>query len=384
MKNKKASREIGIGIIVIGMLFLLGSALTSFDGTSQKDRYKEIKNNNIDYNNDYYIDENYLFYLYETDIGRQRRVTQNSPNLELGSEKEFNTIYIGNNFQINANPFTANVFSTTVTVTNREQVNKLLLYFDPDRISGERELIIKVNERVVAQTLARDSEIPLTISNLPQNDSFELSFELEKPNWYLFFDWNKLAINDLRIVEERQNKDNQIREFDFEVEKKFLERVTLDLTISCDEIKEISESIKATVNGYIILNQNPNCVSRLTRMTGEVPINILENKKNRLELQTKGFYTLAYSIDKVYYNDQDKYKFTLNNFNDIIDVVMYGDFDKEIIDIRLNNQLMSLGRNDIVSIIPYLRFGVNEIEFLTKPLEIDEFVIEKNEFLNFD
>jgi hypothetical protein len=59
---------------------------------------------------------------------------------------------------------------------------------------------------------------------------------------------------------------------------------------------------------------------------------------------------------------------------------MYGDFDKEIIDIKLNSQIMSLRRDEIKSIIQYLRFGTNELKILTKPVEIKEFIIEKNEF----
>ena len=56
-------------------------------------------------------------------------------------------------------------------------------------------------------------------------------------------------------------------------------------------------------------------------------------------------------------------------------------YKKKTIDIRLNGQTMELDRDEIKSIIPYLRFGTNELKILTKPVEIKELIIEKNEFL---
>ena len=114
-----------------------------------------------------------------------------------------------------------------------------------------------------------------------------------------------------------------------------------------------------------------------------VPLSILKNQgANSIIMETEGYYKVAYSLNKIYFNDKDVYKFTINSFNDIVDVIIYGDFDKNVIDLRLNSQTFSLARDEIKSIIPYLRFGTNELRILTKPVEIEELIVEKNEFYN--
>ena len=165
-----------------------------------------------------------------------------------------------------------------------------------------------------------------------------------------------------------------------EVEKLDLERAYIEIVVSCDEVVEISHSIKIKVNDYIISDSNPLCTSKNSRISADIPLTVLKSSKNRIEFQTEGYYKMAYSFNKIYFNDEETYKFNINNFNDIIDVVMYGDFDKEVIDIKLNGQTMALKNDEIKSIIPYLRYGKNELIFLTKPVEIEEFIIEKNEF----
>ena len=148
--------------------------------------------------------------------------------------------------------------------------------------------------------------------------------------------------------------------------------------MSCEENSGSSPAIKVKVNDYIIGNQNPDCISRYNRMTFNISNNILkeENEINSLVLETEGYYTLGYSLVKTYFNDQDTYKFNIEDFSEIYDVIMYGDFDKSTIELEINKRRLSLERNEIQSIIPYLRNGVNTVEFRDMPLEIEEFVIE--------
>jgi len=59
-------------------------------------------------------------------------------------------------------------------------------------------------------------------------------------------------------------------------------------------------------------------------------------------------------------------------------VFIYGEFDVDAIDIKLNNEILSVNKNEIQSIIRHLKYGTNEITILTKPVEIEELSIEQD------
>ncbi len=379
--NKKAVNEVGVGIIAIALLLFVGAVFFDADPNS-KQTYLTNKDN-IEYGQTPPEDE-YLFYLEDMDIGRQKKVTENFPNIELGAKETANVVHIGNSFRLLSNPFTKNSNQIDIPVKNPSEIDKYLIYFNPSRISGNNQLVVKLGTKEVVKTLAKSSDIPLNVVLPVINNNVSyipFTFELEKPRFYDVFNWNKLDIEELKVVEIRRDDTNKKREFDFALNKDFLERMYVELTISCDEIKEISEPIKVTLNGYIIANENPKCTSKYNKITtNNISLSILNDEKNRLVLETEGYYKVAYSINKIYFNDEQTYKFNINSFNDIIDVVMYGDFDKDIIDVRLNEQTMTLRRDEVKSIVQYLKFGKNELKFLTKPLEIEEFIIEKNEY----
>lgn len=376
MKINKKANQIGVAIIIMALLLLLGGIfIDDGDYISKKDY---IENKNIeDYPENYY-----LFYLNETDIGRQKKVTESFPNIELGSIPKPSVVYIGNNFILSANPFNKNTFTIEVDFSEPENVKEYLIYFSPEK-TGSKELIISIDGKMISKNLGREQDLPIKVYKDPsKNQSTKITFELEKPKWYQIFSWNKLEVNDLKIVEVIQNENNNHRKFDFELDKKYLETIYVELALKCQETKEISEAIEVIVNGNIISNQNPDCTSRYNKISAEIPLNILkENEMNRLELNTEGHYSVAYSLNKIYFNDKDLYKFTINDFSDIIDVIMYGDFDKERIELRINSQTINLYRDELVSIVPYLKFGTNELRIITKPVEIKELIIEKNEYL---
>lgn len=157
----------------------------------------------------------------------------------------------------------------------------------------------------------------------------------------------------------------------------------MNLAIKCSVIKETSEAIKVNLNNQTILDQNPNCRSYYDTINVNLPLDSLNSDgRNQIVLQTNGLYKIAMSVNKIYLNNKDTYKFTLNSFNDLIDVIMYGDFDKDVIDLRVNSQTISLKRNEIKSILQYLRYGTNEIDILTKPVEIKKLIVEKNQYYN--
>ncbi len=384
MKSKKGFNQVGIAIIAMAVLLLLGGIFTSDDGGTSPNY-----NNYYDYNSPDGIgynvtNPNYLFYLSDTTIGRDEKKVMTSANIELGSKKEYNTIYIGNNFLLNANPFTANSYSVDVNIRDVDEINGFLLYFKTIRSGGNANLKVYLDGRLMSNNLARDFDIPIYLNayDLDNKSMVRITFQLEKPKWYQIFNWNKLEIDNLKVVEERENRDNKVRDFTFLTDFLNLDRVYMDLSISCENTKEVSEPIKVIVNGQIISNDNVDCSKRNNVKLVEIPLEVLDaSGNNKLEFQTDGYYKIAYALNKIYYNDQDLYLFNLNSFNDIIDVIIRGDFDKDVIDLRINSQTISLTRDEIKSVLPYLRYGVNEIKILTKPVEIKELIIEKNEFI---
>ncbi|NQZ85455.1 MAG: hypothetical protein HRU03_07085 [Nanoarchaeales archaeon] len=63
---------------------------------------------------------------------------------------------------------------------------------------------------------------------------------------------------------------------------------------------------------------------------------------------------------------------------------MYGDFDRTVIDVKINNHQITLVRNEIESILDLLRIGTNEIKILTDKVEIEELIIENDRYNFYD
>jgi hypothetical protein len=376
MIHKKGTKELGIGILAFAMILLIGGILSDNPVTfSEKEKYLDDKQT---YYNEEYPEENYLFYLEDFDLGKEQRITQNFPNIELGAKEEFIPLYTQQIIELRSNMFKQNIATLRVVPTSRKDLKELRIYASANQLSGSENVIVKIDGKEVAQVPV-EGYFPIIIKNFPENNTFDLTIELNKPAWYQLFNWNKAEFKDFRVVEISQNLNEQTKEFSFDIDdRQYLDELLVQLVVSCESRVENSPSIKVKVNGYIIGNQNPDCISRFNRMTFNISENILnkENQPNVLELETEGYYTLGYSIVKSYYNDQETYKFTVEDFSDIFDVIMYGDFDKESIEVEINNRRITLNRNEIESIIPFLRAGVNTIEFRDMPLEIDEFVVE--------
>ena len=321
-KNKKAVAEVGIAIIVMALLLFVGSIFFDSD-YSAKDNYIKKKGDTVDNSYPY---NTYLFYLNDTEIGRQQKVTESFPNIELGSKEITNMIHLGSSFRLIANPFTANSYYVDLSFSEPQNVDFILVYFDPKRLWGDNHINFYLDNKLVTSTLARDFDVPIKIPiSITNPDNFtksRLRMEIEKPKWYSIFNWNKVDFVDFQVAELTQNKENNARTFNFQINnEKFLERVYIKLSIECDEVKQVSDAISVKVNGYIISNENPQCTSRYNTIEANIPTNILQ-EKNTLELSTNGFYKVGYSINKIYFNDQQVYKFTINSFNDVVDVVM--------------------------------------------------------------
>lgn len=309
----------------------------------------------------------------------EKKVTESYPNIELGSQEEYNTILRSNNFVLRSNPFRRSEFSVNVALKKPEEIEELLLSFGVDPKLENTQIVTLFNNKEVARNKAESIDMPYIITDNLRNTS-NLTLYLEKPKFYDIFNWNEISVQNLKLIEKEETPKTTKKEFTFQADKENLEETYIDLIVSCQSIEKISPPIKITINGYILSDANPTCTSRDNTITAQIPLQIL-NETNNLKLETTGYYKLAYNINKIYYNDKDVYYFTMNNFNDIIDVVMYGDFDQDPIDVKLNGKMLSLNRNEVQSIIAYLRYGTNELQFLTKPLEIEDFTIEKSEYL---
>jgi hypothetical protein len=375
VNKKKGNGQIGIGIIIMAFLLLFGSVFFNGENTNSKNNYLNNRDNTNSNNN---IDSDYLFLLNNTILGRQNKITVSYPNFELGSKEENNKIYLGNNFILQSNPFSKTRYSFDLNIDKYNETEELLFYFNVNWLSGSEDFNIIINNQSLAKSSGSNAQMPISIKNGFRENN-RVIIELNKPPFYDIFDWNKAEISQFEIIERRVNSDNSQREFNFQIDKSFLNRTYLDVVIGCENINELQAAIKIEINDYIVSNSNPKCQNRNKLIQVEVPINILEEEKNSIMFETDGYYDVAYSLNKIYFNDKQEYRFDINNFNSIVDVVLYGDFDKEVIDIKLNGKLLTLNKNEILPVIRYLRIGKNEIEILTNKVEIEELAIEKTD-----
>jgi hypothetical protein len=380
LENKKAVNEVGVGIIIMALLLFMGGVFVD-SSSSNSDDENDFESN----------DENILWKIENTNLGRQVKEIESFPNIELGSKEKVDIVYIGNSFRLNANMFAKNVYEFDLSFKDPEDVSSILVYFNIDRIRGDNPIIVKYNGIQVMKTLAKSSDLPLSlpvrISNSENFTSMKVSLEIEKPAFYSLFNWNKIDFSGFKIAQVSEDVSNRNREFNFQIKKdEFLKNVYIDLLIDCDEVKTVSEAVKITINGYIILNNNPNCQSSNSKISGNIPLNILnsDDGKNTILFETEGYYKVGYGINKVYFNDKKNYKFSLNNFNGVGDIILFGDFDRSVIDIKINNHQINLIRNEITSILDYLRLGINEIKILTDKVEIEELTIENDRWNYYD
>ncbi|MFW6273080.1 MAG: hypothetical protein ACOC2U_04815, partial [bacterium] len=250
MKTKKAT--IGVGIILLAVLLFLGGMLMSDDitwNTSGKNKYPD----------EISLNDDVIFQINSTIIGKQEKVTQNFPNIELGSKTEYETIYASNPFRLTANPFAQSDSDFLINVENPENVKHFLLYFNTKRYSGENLISVKVNGKKVAQTDGSPVQIPLILPKV-ENQSFILTIEIEKPALYNIFNWNKADLTEMKLVAVTNNANNKVKQFNFDVDKNFLERTYIDLLVSCENpTKELLPALKVKVNDYILTDKNPRC-----------------------------------------------------------------------------------------------------------------------------
>ncbi len=366
--KKKGNFGIGLVIIALGFLFLIFGS--SFVESSTKH-----SNTGVYYNST--SGSNYLLELHNLTLGRQRIAVESYPNLEVGSPEEKDVVFQSSSIKLLSNFLTKTDFEVRIPVKPDECIEYLLFYTSPDIESLSNDVIVTVNNDSVYVGRLDFTDIPILIP-VPNNVSgnvLTVKVYVDKPRFFQVWKWNSLYLKNNKIVEVVRKKDNSEQSFRFYVLNPSLESLYVNLLVDCAD-SERGSTLEVLVNNYSLSKFSFDCEHLHNSKTISVPLNIV-GRDNKITFRTDGYLKFSYNIKKVFFNDKFVYTFNLNNYNDIVDVVVRGDFDKETIDIKVNGHLMELDRNEIKSILPYLRIGVNQIEFLSKPLDIKEFYVEK-------
>ncbi len=379
IKNEKnGTTSIGIAIIIFSILFLLSSSFINLENNNNSN--KDSKSNN-------YPEDNYVFFLNNTLLGVNNIEIESYPNIEIGSPIKREIIYKGSSFKLYSNFLSSNFFTINVPKKSDEEIKYFLVYGKVERETGDNDIIIKFNGNNYYEGKGDSNSFPIVIN--PNNNEYNpinkttntsnnniLKFQIVKPKFFQIWDWNNVYVKDLTIIKVKKDLGKKTRNFNFYLQKDYLKNVYLSLTVDCQTYEDNS-NVKVNVNGYDITNIYFDCDGRYNTKEVEIPLDTLKNNNN-LTFTSDGYVKLSYNIKKVYYNDKFKYKFEIYNFKDITDILIYGDFNKDEIDLRINDRLITLKDKDFMSIIDYIKYGVNEIEILEKPLDIKELYIEKD------
>lgn len=397
VRRKKAELDVGIGIIGFALLFLLASIIAGTDfsdlssgsssssSSSSSGGYSSSSSSSSSSGGVYYgegVQENYLFYMQGMKIAQEEKVIHPYPNVELGSIENYNIVGREDKKLLEAGPFGANQFYVDFQVQNITESKEFLIYFKKNEILGENKLKIWSNNKTLFDDYIRTEHVPIEVENFYKHNRNRIYFYMEKPSFFDFFNKNKMELSDIRIVEVQKNDGANKRDFSFPLERDNLQRMYIDFLIKCDKPNDYSHSIKITLNDFIVANENVLCDSK---KTAKIRVNNVSNlilqDSNSLVLETAGHYMLSFSVNNVYYNEQDHYRFYLEDFGDFDDVKFYGDFDREYVDFKINGKVVSLGRDDVKSVKSMLKYGTNEIIILTQPVEIRELILEKDKEL---
>jgi len=371
---KKGDIEVGIGIIILAFLFLLSGIFVDNSGTNNsnlKSNYNNTNNSMI------------LFHLTNTIIGKQNKISEGFPNIEVGSPYETNVVYQTSSFALTANFLMHNIYQILLPLRKNYEIDHYLVYAKLNKSNGDDNVIVKINGLEGYKGNFKSTDIPIILTpvnstTITQNNKTKIvnkiTFEINKPKFYQIWKWDDYTIKNLKIAEVAKKTNQKEKTFQFYVNKKNLERVTLGLTVDCAD-SETNNGLSIYVNNYSLYTISFNCQGRYSSKTLEIPLNILKNN-NILTFKTNGYYKISYLINKIYYNNVSTYYFNINNFNSIVDVIMYGNFDQETLDLKINNKLVTLHRGETISILKYINYGVNRIYILDLPINIKNLYIQ--------
>ena len=375
-QQKQESIKVIVGMAVLVFMFLAG---TFFIGKSpvQDNPEPSTGNGNDNYEREEPL-EDYILYINDSYLGKSQTKVDPFPNIHLGIQKEHRKIVEHQGFELSSSPFSNNYYVLDLQLEDSKNVKELLIYFSPNNLKGNPRIIVKTQNTGTSSYL-RSGDTPLILGGI-FNTSTSILFKIERPKWYNLFTRDKAEIENLQVLANYENREEMTKTYNFDIQKEHLQQAFIELLVACDNKKTISDAIKIELNGYIIANTNPDCLTRIKKVTAKIPLNILKENRNTLEFETKGFYTFSYTINKIYLNEQKQYPFLIKDFNGLYDIIIRGDFDQEIISILINNKKINLARDNITSIIQYVRLGTNTLEFRENELYVKELYIQETNY----
>ena len=372
MINKKAFNPFAIGLILF--VFLIAFFLLV-----EEENNLNIGGFSKDDLTDEEIKANKLFFLEDKTLGKLAIISQDYKDVVIGKLEESDIIFSSNSFRLNSNPFTSNEVLLEFDIFDAKNTKEILIYFSEEYITGSNQIIqVSVNDLKTTKTILSSENSPIRVNfdrNLKTIEDVRLKIKLEDVSLFDIFNWNKVDINDLSVVQTKVSDENLDTKFLFDVDLKDVKSSNVKVYLEC--LEDFSNKIFMYVNDNIFSNINPKCSGEVEEYNLNIPLDYLYDGKNELLINTTSLYKMTFSIQNEYFERKNSNTFNINSFKDLFDIVMYGDFNKQKLNVKINDDVLELDLNEVKSVIQYLNFGVNKITFLDDEIEIYEFSIEK-------
>ena len=400
-KNSKKANMIGLGIIGLAFLLLVGSVATEPNspisgggsggsGSNTGGGSNGGNNNGVSGGGNTISNSNFnnevIFHINSTILGREVIRTTDFPNMRVGASVEYEEISLARNVNIESSSFNQNdyIFRIPRDVTQKQGFQGILIMPYPRDGVLTSNFGVYINGRLFS---VEDSTSRLPIKILANEFNFQnnntIRISTPPVNWNQFLTTHSQIFNEISIIAIYQDERFSTRQLDFvtSVEEDSLNFLRLKFSVVCPQGEDGSTPLEAYVNGLKVMSQNPTCVTRDARgtvLSAEVPKSIINfNSRNSIEIETFGNYQTSLQIEEVSFNTQNEFSFYINRARDLEDVFIFGDFDREFLDIQINSQRFSIPRRETTSIRTRLRSGRNELILHDVPLEVRSLTIEQ-------
>lgn len=396
LNNSRKANMVGFAIIGLAVLLLLGSVATDPDSVVSEGSSGSNSGggSNSDSNGDYEI-ENFdiinerLFQLNSTILGKEEVEIQTYPNIKIGSAVEYEELKQEKEIILRQGAFNSNEFSLTLNrdILDNEDFMYLLVVVQSPKSSFDSSLGLFINQNLYS-TYEKSSLFPVKIerSSFQKNQDNIITIKTPPVEWYELFSKSEQILNEIRVIGVFQDSRYSQRDIDFLInsdDEDNLNFLRMKLSVVCPQGEDGSNNIEAFVNNFKVLSQNPTCLSNSagsTVLSAQIPTQILNlenDAKNTILLDTQGRYDTSLQIEEVYFNDNYEHSFYINRGSDVEDVIIFGDFDKESLDLKINSHRFTIQRRQTQSIKTKLRSGRNELVIYDRPIEIEDLIIEQ-------
>lgn len=388
--NNKAN-VVGFAIIGLAILLLLGSAVTQPSSPISGGNENTGGGSGSGSGSELFdVSSSVLFELNSTILGRERIRTIDFPNMRIGSAIEYDELYFVRDIRLISSPFNSNSFQSTIprSVVEDEDFLGILLVMYPRDGRFDNEVGILVNNELFGVERST-SRLPLVINRREFQEGFDnrISITLPEVNWFEFFNSYEEVFNEIRVIAMYQDSRFSQRSLQFilQTNEENLNFLRLQFSVVCPQGEDGSTPIEAYVNNFKVMSQNPNCATRDPRgtvLSAHVPADILRfpgesTNYNTILIDTFGTYQTSLQVEEVSLNNDFEYSFFVSRSRNVEDVVIFGDFDREFLDLQINSYRFQLPRRETVSIRTRLRSGRNELIIHDAPVEIRQMLIEQ-------